>query len=160
MRTGLSGSVSSLDAPDASDGAPAGTASWRRRGPFTKPMRYPAARAAAVAALLAGLAMTLFTLSRGPQARPLAHDCGLVTCGASLPSPVLGTAVPRTAAHSTAAALRHARPPGLAPAVHRRARPAAPRTAPPARPRAAASATPSPGSWARHRHRHHHRQAD
>jgi len=104
--------------------------------------------------LLADLVMTLFTLSRGPQARPLPHDCGLVTCGASLPSPVLGTAVPRTAAHSTAPVRQQhrARPPALAPAIHTRVRPAAPRPAPS---RVASSPTPSPDTWTRHHHRHH-----
>src|SRR5690348_14055827 len=98
MRTGLSGSVSSPDAPDASHGAPAGKASWRRPRPFSRPQWYPVAGAGVVAALLAGVAMTLLTLSRGPQARPLTHNCGLVTCGASLPRAALGTAVPSTAA--------------------------------------------------------------
>src|SRR5262249_40691338 len=93
---------------------------------------FPSVSPFALVRWLAGLVMTLFTLSHGPQARRLAHDCGLVTCGASLPSPVLGTAVP-SAAHSTAAALRHARPPGLAPAVHRPAPPPPPPT-PPGRP--------------------------
>jgi hypothetical protein len=162
MRTGSSGSVPSLDAPRTSDEAPAGKPPWRRPRPFSRPQWYPVAGAAAVAALLAGVAMMLLTLSRGPQARPLARDCGLVTCGASLPSVVLGTTVPSTAAHSTAPARLHqwdARPPALAPAVHRRARPAAPIPAPPATPSAAPSATPSPVSWwARHRHHHHHQQ--
>src|SRR5215472_4060772 len=130
MRTGLSGSVSTPDSPSASDGAPAGKASWRRPRPFSRPHWYPLVGATAVAALLAGVAMALLTLSRGPQARPLAHDCGLVTCGASLPPAILGTAVPSTAAHSTAPVRRHqrgARAPALAPGVRQRARPAAPR---------------------------------
>ena len=156
MRTGLSGSVSSPDAPGANDGAPGGKASWRRPRPFSGPQWFPVAGAAVVAALLAGVAMTLLTLSRGPQARPLAHDCGLVTCDASLPPAAHRMAVPSTAANSTAAALRHLRraySPALAPAVHSRVRPAAPRPAPS---RVAPSATPSPGSWTRHRRHHHH----
>src|SRR5215471_9151202 len=122
MRTGLSGSVSTPDAPGAGDGAPAGKASWRRPRPFARPQWYPVAGAAAVVALLAGVAMALLTLSRGPQARPLAHSCGLVTCAASLPPAVLGAAVPRTAAHSTAPVRQQspARPPALAPAAHAR----------------------------------------
>jgi hypothetical protein len=156
MRTGLSGSVSTPDAPGASDGAPAGKASWRRPRPFSRPQWYPIVGATAVAALLAGVAMALLTVSRGPQARPLAHDCGLVTCGASLPPAILGTAVPSTAVRSTAPVRRHqqgALAPALAPAVHQRARPAAPQPAPST---VAPSPTPSAGSWTRHRHHHHH----
>ena len=161
MRTGLSGSVSTPDAPGASDGAPGGKASWRRPRPFARPRWYPIVGVIAVAALLAGVAMALLTLSRGPQARPLAHSCGLVTCAASLPPAVLGTAVPSTAVHSTAPVQRHSRPPALAPAVHRQVRPAAPVAAPSAAPPAAPSAAPSPGSWARHhRHHHHHHWQD
>ena len=151
MRTGLSGSVSTPDAPGASDGAPAGKASWRRPRPFSRPQWYPVAGAAAVAALLVGVAMTLLTLSRGPQARPLAHDCGVVTCGARLPAAALGTAAPSTAARSTAP-VRHPGAPALAPAAHPRVRPAAPRPAPS---RVAPSPAPSPDTWTRH-HRHHH----
>jgi hypothetical protein len=155
MRTGLSGSVPTPDAPGASDGAPAGEASWRRPRPFSTPRWYPVVGATAVAALLVGVAMALLTLSRGPQARPLAHDCGLVTCGASLPPAILGTAVPSTAAHSTAPVRQRqrARAPALAPAVHQRAGPAAPSPAPPS---VASSPTPSAGSWTRHRQHHHH----
>ena len=153
MRTGLSGSVSNPDGPGASDGAPAGKASLRRARPLSRPQWYPIAGAAAVAALLVGVAMTLLTLSRGPQARPLAHDCGLVTCGASLPPAALGTAMPSTAVHSTAPVRRHARPPSLAPAVHRRVLPAAPRPAPS---RVAPSPTPGPDTWTRRHHHHHH----
>ena len=163
MRAGVSGSVSTPDAPGASDGAPGGKASWRRPRPFARPRWYPIVGVIAVAALLAGVAMALLTLSRGPQARPLAHSCGLVTCAASLPPAVLGTAVPRTAAHSTAPVRQQhrARPPALAPAVHTRVRPAAPWTAPPrpAPSRVAPSPTPSPDTWTRHhRHHHHHHQ--
>src|SRR6516165_8504679 len=161
MRAGVSGSVSTPDAPGASDGAPGGKASWRRPRPFARPRWYPIVGVIAVAALLAGVAMALLTLSRGPQARPQARSCGVVTCAASLPPAVLGTAVPRTAAHSTAPVQRHARHPALAPAVHRRVRPAAPPAAPSAAPPAAPSAAPSPGSWARHhRHHHHHHWQD
>ena len=156
MRTGLSGSVSTPDAPGASDEASAGRASWRRPRPFSRPQWYPIVGATAVAALLAGVAMALLTVSRGPQARPLAHDCGLVTCGASLPPAILGAAVPSTAARSTAPVRRHQRgapAPALAPAVHQRARPAAPSPAPST---VAPSPTPSAGSWTWHRHHHHH----
>jgi len=156
MRTGLSGSVPAPDAPGAGDGAPPGKASWRRPRPFSRPQWYPAVGATAVAALLAGAAMALLTVSRGPQARPLAHDCGVVTCGASLPPAILGTAVPSTAADSTAPVRQHQRrtgAPALAPAVHQRVRPAAPRPAPS---RVAPSPAPSPRPWTRHRHHHHH----
>jgi hypothetical protein len=168
MRTGVSGSVPPPDAPGAGDGAPAGKASWRRPRPFSRRQWYPIVGVTAVAALLAGVAMALLTLSRGPQARPLAHSCGLVTCAASLPPAVLGTAVPSTAVHSTAPVQRHPRPPALAPAVHRRVRPAAPLAAPSAAPRPTPSPAPRPtpspaprpGSWARHHHRHHHHWQD
>src|SRR5690242_768919 len=126
MLTGLSGSVSTPDGPDASDGAPSGQTSLRRPRPFSRPHWYPVAGAAVAAALLAGLAMTLLTLSRGPQARPLAHDCGLVTCGARLPPAARGTAGSSKAVHSTAPVRRHAHPPSLAPTAHRRVLPAAP----------------------------------
>ncbi len=101
---------------------------WWRPRPFSRPLWYPVAGAAAVLALLAGGAMTLLTVSRGPQARPLAADCGLVTCGASLPPAVTGPAVPSTAAHSIAPAHRRhraARRRVLAPAAHARLRPPA-----------------------------------
>jgi hypothetical protein len=161
MRTGLSGSVSSPGAPGASDGAPAGKESWRRPTPFSRPQWYPVAGAAVVAVLLAGVAMTLLTLSRGSPARPLARDCGLVTCAASLPPAALGRAVPSTAARSTAPVRRHERParaPALEPAVHQQVPPAAPRTIPSVAPRAAPS--PSSGSWTRHHHHHHHHHQD
>ena len=160
MRAGVSGSVSTPDAPGASDGAPAGKASWRWPRPFSRPQWYPVVGAVAVAALLAGVVMALLTLSGAPQARPLAHSCGLVTCAASLPPAVLGTAVPRTAAHSTAPVRQHqhrGRSPALAPAVHARVRPAAPRPAPSGV--APSPAPPRPDTWTRHhRHRHHHHQ--
>jgi len=91
------------------------------------PLWYGVAGAAAVLALLAGGAMTLLTVSHGPQARPLAADCGLVTCDASLPPVVTGAAVPSTAAHSIAQAhRRRAVHRVLAPPVHSRLRPSAP----------------------------------
>jgi hypothetical protein len=168
MRTGLSGSVSTPESPGASDGAPGQKASWRRPRPFSRPHWYPVVGAAAVAALLAGVAMALLTLSHGPQARPLARDCGLVTCAASLPPAVLGTAVPRTAVRSTAPVRQHrrrARPPALAPAVHARVRPAAPRPAPAtvapsgvAPSGVAPSPAPRPDTWTRHHHHHHQDQ--
>jgi len=101
---------------------------WWRPKPFSRPLWYPVAGAAAVLALLAGGAMTLFTISRGPQARPLAADCGLVTCGASLPPVVTGRAVPSTAAHSITRAHRSHRAAHrvLAPTAHSRLRPPAP----------------------------------
>jgi hypothetical protein len=101
---------------------------WGRPRPFSRPLWYPVAGAAAVLALLAGGAMTLLTISRGPQARPLAADCGLVTCDASLPPVVSGPAVPSTATHGiTRAHRRHraARPRELAPVAHSRLRPSA-----------------------------------
>jgi cellulase/cellobiase CelA1 len=114
---------------DGTDDQPRpGQQPWWRPRPFSRPLWYPVAGAAAALALLAGGAMTLLTISRGPQARPLAADCGLVTCGASLPPAVTGPAVPSTAAHSTARAHRRhraARRRVLAPEAHSRLRPPA-----------------------------------
>jgi len=71
MRTGVSGSVSTRDAPGASRGAPAGNASWRRPRPFSRPQWYPVVGAVAVAALLASVVMALLTLSgRAEDGRP------------------------------------------------------------------------------------------
>ena len=126
--------ASSADAvaPEApagcSDQPRPGQQPWWRPRPFSRPLWYPVAGAAAVLALLAGGAMTLLTIYRGPQARPLAADCGLVTCGASLPAVVTGPAVPSTAAHSITRAHRRHRATHrrvLAPAAHSRFRPAA-----------------------------------
>jgi hypothetical protein len=105
---------------------------WWRPRPFSRPMWYPVVSAAAVVALLAGGAMTLFTVSGGTHARPPAADCGLVTCGARLPTAV-STSTPSMAVRSTTPA--HRRDPAadarvLAPKVH--SRPAS--QAPPARP--------------------------
>jgi Cellulose binding domain len=105
-----------------------GQQSWWRPQPFSRPLWYPVAGTAAVLALLAGGGMTLVTVSRGPQARPLAADCGLVTCGASLPPVVTGAAVPSTTTHGSAPAHRSHRAAQsrvLAPAVHSRLRPSA-----------------------------------
>ena len=101
---------------------------WRPR-PFSRPLWYPVAGAAAVLALLAGGAMTLLTAAHAPQARPLADDCGLVTCGATLPAAVTGVAPPSTAVRSTAPARRHHRRAHrqvLAPAAHSLGSPAPP----------------------------------
>jgi hypothetical protein len=128
--------------PEATGGAGdqpwSGQQPWRRPKPFSRPLWYPVAGAAAVLALLAGGGMTLLTVSSAPQARPLAADCGLITCGASLPPVVTGTAVPSTATHGSARAHRHHRAARrvLAPAVHIRLRPSA-----------------LPGRPAHHRHR-------
>ena len=120
---------------------------WRPK-PFSRPLWYPVAGAAAVLALLAGGAMTLLTVSRGPQARPLAADCGLVTCGASLPPVVTGRIAPSTAARSIARAHRRHRAAHrvLAPAAHSRppappGRPARRRHTRPPRPGGPAPAT-------------------
>lgn len=105
---------------------------WWRPRPFSRPIWYPVVSAVAVVALLAGGAMTLLTVSGGAHARPLASDCGLVTCGARLPGAVTSTSAPGTAVRSTAPA--HRRDPAvdarvLTPKVH--SRPVA--QAPPAR---------------------------
>lgn len=120
------------EAPEAaggSAGAPAtGKHPWWRPRPFSRPLWYPVAGAAAVLALLAGGAMTLLTISSGPQARPLAAGCGLVTCGASLPPAVAGPSGPATAVRSMAPTPRHHRTAHrrvLAPTVHSLAGPPA-----------------------------------
>jgi Cellulose binding domain len=130
---------------DAAD-FPGGQPWWRPR-PFSRPLWYPVAGAAAVLALLAGGAMTLLTAAHAPRARPLADDCGLITCGATLPPAVTGAAPPSTAVRSTAPARRHHRRAHrgvLAPAAHslgsptpaarphRQHRAPGPRAAPPA----------------------------
>jgi hypothetical protein len=121
--------------PDAPGKEPRpGQAPWWRPRPFARPLWYPVAGGAAAVALVAGGAMTLLTISHGPRARPLADDCGLVTCGATLPHVVTRTAVPSTAVRSTAPARRHHRRAHrrvLAPAAHSFPSPAPP--APPAR---------------------------
>ena len=126
------GSAPGTEAPEAPGGTgdqpPPGQQPWSRPRPFSRPLWYPVAGAAAALALLAGGAMTLLTISRGPQAQPLAADCGLVTCGASLPPVVTGPAVPSTAAHSIARAHRRHRTAYrrvLAPAAHSRLHPPA-----------------------------------
>ena len=128
----------------ADAGAGARPQPWWRPKPFARPVWYPVAAAAAVVALLAGVGMTLLTLTRGPQARPLAADCGLVTCGANLPPVVTGGTVPSTAVRSMAPARRHHRRAHrrvLTPAVHR-LRPATP----PARPRHRRHRVPPPAT--------------
>lgn len=95
--------------------------------------------------------MMLLTISRGPQARPLAADCGLVTCGASLPPVVTGPAVPSTAAHSSTRAHRRHRAAHqrvLAPMAHSRLRPPAPsaRPAHPGQPRLPHQRRPAPAA--------------
>jgi hypothetical protein len=99
---------------------------WWRPKPFSRPLWYPAIAAVAVVALLAGVGMTLLTLAHRPRVRPLAADCGLVTCGASLPPAITGGGVPNTAVRSTAPA-RHRRhrahPRVLAPTVHAKVSP-------------------------------------
>jgi hypothetical protein len=126
------GASSPMGAPAGDITGPPGKQPWWRPRPFSQPLWYPVAGAAAVLALLAGGAMTLVTAAHGPRARPLADDCGLVTCGASLPPEVTGAAAPGTAARSTAPARRHRRRAHhqvLAPAAHSLGSPA-----PPARP--------------------------
>jgi Cellulose binding domain len=106
--------------PGGETGLPGGRPWWHPR-PFSRTLWYPVAGAAAVLALLAGGAMTLLTAAHAPRARPLADDCGLVTCGASLPPAVTGAAPPSTAARSQAPARRHHRRTHrqvLAPAAH------------------------------------------
>jgi hypothetical protein len=126
-------------APAAAGGEAApgtGKEPWWRPRPFSRPLWYPVAGAAAVVGLLAGGAMTLLTISHGPQARPLAADCGLVTCGASLPPVITGPSGPATAVRSTAPAPRHHRTAHrrvLAPTVHSLAGPPAAPGRPPSR---------------------------
>jgi cellulose binding protein with CBM2 domain len=130
------GGIAAFGAPGAdipAAGSTPGGQPWWRPKPFPRPAWYPAVAAVAVVALLAGVAMTLLTLTHRPRVRPLAADCGLVTCGASLPPAVTGNAVPNTAVRSTAPARRHhrrVRPRVLAPTTHTRVSPL-----PPARPR-------------------------
>jgi hypothetical protein len=128
---GTSDTIALSAADGGAEGAPpAGKAPWRRPRPLSRPLWYPVAGGFTAVALLAGVAMTLSTLSRSTEARPVAGDCGLVTCGASLPPAVLGTAVPSTAARSTAPARRHHRhahrQPALAPVVHQQPGPPLP----------------------------------
>lgn len=139
---GLAGgrAMSNDDEPAAAgraEGAPGtGKQPWWRPRPFSRPLWYPVAGAAAVLALLAGGAMTLLTISRGPQARPLAAGCGLVTCGASLPPVITGPSGPATAVRSMTPAPRHHRTAHrrvLAPTVHSLAGPPAAPGRPPRR---------------------------
>jgi hypothetical protein len=120
-----------------SEGAPGtGKQPWWRPRPFSRPLWYPVAGAAAVVALLAGGGMTLLTISSGPQARPLAAGCGVVTCRASLPPVVTSPSGPATAARRMTPAPRHhrtARRRVLAPTVHSLAGPPAAPGRPPGR---------------------------
>ena len=123
-----SGGTAALAAAGGEAAPGTGKQPWWRPRPFSRPLWYPVAGAAAVVALLAGGAMTLLTISHGPQARPLAADCGLVTCGASLPPVITGPSGPATAVRSTAPAPRHHRTAHrrvLAPTVHSLAGPPA-----------------------------------
>jgi cellulose binding protein with CBM2 domain len=145
------GRASGIEAPEvAGDLRRPGQQPWWRPKPFSRPLWYPVAGAVAVLALLAGGAMTLLTIS-GLRARPLAADCGLVTCGASLPPVVTGPAVPSTATHSIARPHRRhraARRRELAPAAHSRPRPSAlpGRPAHRRRPRAPRPGGPAPAA--------------
>jgi hypothetical protein len=101
-----------------SDAAPESEARPEGRGwPPGRPQWYLAAAITAGVAVLAGSGAVLLTISRAPATRPLADDCGLVTCGANLPRSVTGQAVrstaqaarPSTAAHRpTQVAVTHA----------------------------------------------------
>jgi hypothetical protein len=102
-----------------------------------------------VLALLAGGAMTLLTVSGGPRDGPLAGDCGVVTCAASLPRDVTGAAARSTApARPRPAPRQRTIQPVLAPKAYP-IRTQAPTASPSAQP----PASPNPG----HSH-HHHRQ--
>lgn len=124
-------------AAPSSGGVPrTGRQPWWRPRPFSRPLWYPVVSAAVVVALLGGGAMTLFTVSGGAHARPLAADCGLVTCGARLPAAVTSSSTPSMAVRSTAPA--HRRDPAadarvLAPKVHSRPASQAPPASPPHR---------------------------
>jgi hypothetical protein len=121
---------------------------WWRPRPFSRPLWYPVTAAAAVVALLAGGGMTLLTISRGPQARPLAAGCGVVTCRASLPHVIASPSGPATAVRSmTPAPRRHRRTHQrvLAPTVHSLAgTPAAPGGPPRSHPRHPHGGQPAP----------------
>jgi hypothetical protein len=121
---------------------------WRP-GPLSRPLWYPVAGAAALLALLAGAAMTLLTVSHGSRGRPLAGNCGLVTCAASLPRDVTVAAAPAAAtARPRRAAPQLTIQPVLAPKTH-----PIPAKGPSAPPTAQPSSPPNPG----HSHHHHHR---
>jgi hypothetical protein len=98
---------------------------------------YLAAAITAGVAVLAGTGAALLTYARAPAMRPLADDCGLVTCDAKLPA-----SVTRLGVRSTAQAARPS------PASHRRVHPvsavrAHSRTAAPAQASQPAHPTPS-----------------
>lgn len=94
---------------------------------------YLAAAITAGVALLAGTGAVLLTSSHAPASRPVADDCGLVTCGASLPSSATGQAVRSTAqaAQRRTPAHRARQPVSVVRAHSRAARPPSPRSAPP-----------------------------
>jgi Cellulose binding domain len=106
------------EAGPESEASPGSEARPEGRGwPPGRRQWYVAAAITAGVALLAGSGAALLTISRAPAIRPLADDCGLVACGASLPRSVTGQAVrstaqaarPSTAAHRpTQVAVAHA----------------------------------------------------
>jgi len=119
-----------------------------------KPPWYPVAAATAVAALLAGGAMTLLMASRGSRDRPLADGCGLVTCAASLPREVTGAA-PGVTAPGTEPALPRPtarQQPTAQPVLAPQAHPLRPR-----KPTASPSPSAQPSGTAHPGHSHHHR---
>ena len=149
--------MSSDDSDDpARPGSEAGPASEARPGSRARPASrakpegrgwppgrrqwYLAAAITAGVALLAGSGAALLTISRAPATRPLADDCGVVTCGANLPRSVTGRAVRSTA--QAARASTAARRPTQVAVTHAHSR--SPRPAPTPRPPNPTAPSPLP----------------